>query len=202
MTQVSFAALVLRMVISLAIVLGIVLGAYAIIRRRQGLGSSRSGGGGGMFAGLMPRGKSPSRSMPGSKSKSRLGIGRSSMKSASMLGGRAIGKGSSKMPGSRRGLRVVGRVGIGRTSQVVAVQFAEKVFLLGASDATAPTILAELDMAQWLEATEAPEDAGIRYESITDPTAASAGAPVGAAATSSGVPGLLQALRDMTVRRV
>lgn len=44
MTDVSFADLVVRMVLSLGIVLAIVLGAYAVIRRRQGLGS-RGGGG-------------------------------------------------------------------------------------------------------------------------------------------------------------
>jgi flagellar biogenesis protein FliO len=181
MTDVSFADLVLRMLLSLAIVLAIVLGAYAVIRRRQGLGK----GGGGLRGGMMPR-------RAGSKTKGGL-LRSASMRSASIIGGR----GSSKMPGSRRGLRVVGRVGIGRTTQVVAVQFAEKVFLLGASEQSAPTILAELDMAAWLEATEQPEDAGMRFEPITDRGAQS----VGVGAPSAGSPNLLQALRDATVRR-
>lgn len=183
MTDVSFADLVVRMVLSLGIVLALVLGAYAVIRRRQGL--SGGGGGGRLRANFMPR-------AAGSKPKRGL-VRSASMKSASILGGR----GSAKMPGARRGLRVVGRVGIGRTTQVVAVQFAEKVFLLGASEQSAPTILAELEMSAWLEATEQPEDAGLRYEPIVDPAAHA----VGVAATPSGPPNLLQALRDATVRR-
>lgn len=127
MTDVSFADLVVRMVLSLGIVLAIVLGAYAVIRRRQGLGSR--GGGGFLRSSLMPRG---ARSQSTKKSRS---IRSASIRSASILGG---GGRSSKMPGARRGLRVVGRVGIGRTTQVVAVQFAEKVFLLGASEQSAP----------------------------------------------------------------
>ena len=185
MTDVSFADLVLRMLLSLAIVLAIVLGAYAVLRRRQGLGGS---GGGIRRISMLPR-RARTRSKGGM-----LG-------SSSLLGGR-----SSKMTGSRRGLRVVGRVGIGRTTHVVAVQFAEKVFLLGASEQSAPTILAELEMSAWLEATESPDDTdGTGFgSSIRDRGSAriaSGVQPTGGDVSSTGPTGLLQALRDATVRR-
>lgn len=183
MTDVSFTDLVLRMVLSLAIVLAIVLGAYAILRRRQGLG----GNGGARFAALLSRGSS-----------------KSSRRNSLIRPAR-----TSRMPGAKRGLRVVGRVGIGRTTQVVAVQFAEKVFLLGASEQNAPTVLAELELAAWLEATEHPDDpsSGV-LSSMRDRTAMRADAT-----GQPGVPGrtggpgrqtptsLLEALRDATLRR-
>jgi flagellar biogenesis protein FliO len=183
MTDVSFADLVLRMLLSLAIVLAIVLGAYAVIRKRQGLGGSS---GGIRRVSLLPR---------RARSTSKGGV----------LGPSFFGGRSSKMPGSRRGLRVVGRVGIGRTTQVVAVQFAEKVFLLGASEQSAPTILAELEMSAWLEATETPDDSGgAGLGTMRDRgsvRAASGGQPTGGDPGSTGSTGLLQALRDATVRR-
>lgn len=187
MTDVSFADLVVRMVLSLGIVLAIVLGAYAVIRRRQGLGSR--GGGGFLRSSLMPRG---ARSQSTKKSRS---IRSASIRSASILGG---GGRSSKMPGARRGLRVVGRVGIGRTTQVVAVQFAEKVFLLGASEQSAPTILAELELEAWLEATEHPDDAGSTH---LTPIRDLGGQPLAGVAATGAAPSLLQVLKDATVRR-
>ena len=134
MTDVSFTDLVLRMVVSLAVVLAIVLGAYAVMRRKQGFRSSF----GSSF------GASPLEGAPTVRQRSTK-IARTS---------------SSKVTGSKRGLRVVGRIGIGRTTQVVAVQFAEKVFLLGASEHTAPSILAELDLDAWLDATESDDGSG------------------------------------------
>jgi flagellar biogenesis protein FliO len=182
MTDVSFADLVLRMLLSLAIVLAIVLGAYAIIRKRQGLGGSSSGV---RRISLMPRGAASRPKRGGALS-------------SSILGSR-----SSKLPGSRRGLRVVGRVGIGRTTQVVAVQFAEKVFLLGASEQSAPTILAELDMAAWLEATEHPDETagGSGGRDRGSARIAVGGQPAADDAATGRPTGLLQALRDATVRR-
>ena len=75
------------------------------------------------------------------------------------------------------------------------MQFAEKVYLLAASDQAAPAVLAELDMAAWLAATEADDDAvagaPIVREAI-DPTAA----------THTPRPsGLLESLREATTRR-
>ena len=97
---------------------------------------------------------------------------------------------------------MLGRVGVGRTSQVVAVQFADKVFMLGASEQGAPTVLAEMELAQWLAATETPDDpmttavgssqlGGIRDRIGTGPAAAGQG----------GRPGLLDSLREATIRR-
>ena len=177
MTDVSFADLIVRMVLSLAIVLAIVLGAYAVLRNRQGLG----GNGGGRLAGLMPRGSS-----------------KSSRRNSLIRPAR-----TSKLPGSKRGLRVVGRVGIGRTTQVVAVQFAEKVFLLGASEQNAPTILAELELSAWLDATESQDDtsSGV-FSSIRDRAGTRTDAPGAGGSPGRGGPtSLLDALRDATLRR-
>jgi len=158
MTEVGFGELVVRMVVSLAIVLGLMFGGYVIMRRRQGLGGSSA-----------PR-ASRRRSMGSSRSAS---SGASSSKSAN---------------GSRRGLRVLGRLGVGRTSQVIAVQFAEKVFLVGACDATAPQVLAEMDLAAWMLHVEADDEATVVREAIGP------GAPVRSAS-------LLDSLREATARR-
>lgn len=175
MTDVGFGDLVVRMVVSLTIVLGLVFGAYAILRRRSGL----------------PFG------------------GRDRLRHArrpKALGGGSTGAFSGGLPGrsttTRRGLRMLGRVGVGRTSQVVAVQFADKVFMLGASEQGAPTVLAEMELAQWLAATESQDDpmttavgssqlGGFRDRLSTGPAAAGQG----------GRPGLLDSLREATIRR-
>jgi flagellar biogenesis protein FliO len=168
MTDVSFADLVLRMVVSLAVVLAIVLGAYALLRRKQGFGS--------IFGG---RHSTVSNGAPRSTKLARTS--------------------SSKVTGSKRGLRVVGRIGIGRTTQVVAVQFAEKVFLLGASEHTAPSILAELDLDSWLDATETDDGSGTgavrRVPTDATPGTGPRRGP------ASGPAGLLDALREATLRR-
>ncbi|MEK7423113.1 MAG: flagellar biosynthetic protein FliO [Actinomycetota bacterium] len=174
MTDVGFGDLVVRMVVSLTIVLGLVFGAYAILRHRSGPfgGSNR-----------LRHARRPKA-----------------------LGGGSTGVFSGARPGrsttTRRGLRMLGRVGVGRTSQVVAVQFADKVFMLGASEQGAPTVLAEMELAQWLAATETPDDpmttavgssqlGGIRDRIGTGPAAAGQG----------GRPGLLDSLREATIRR-
>ena len=98
---------------------------------------------------------------------------------------------ASKSTGSRRGLRVLGRVGVGRSSQVIAVQFAETVFLLAASESSTPSVLAELDLATWTAATEVVEDVpGGLSPTSARPTRPGA-RPVG----------LVEALRDATLRR-
>lgn len=161
MTEVGFGELVVRMVVSLAIVLGLMFGGYVIMRRRQGLGGSSS---------------------PRASRRPSMGSSRRSASSGS-------GSGSSKgTNGSRRGLRVLGRLGVGRTSQVIAVQFAEKVFLVGACDATAPQVLAEMDLAAWMLHVEADDEAAVVREAIVP------GAPVRSAS-------LLDSLREATARR-
>jgi len=159
MTEVGFGELVVRMVVSLAIVLGLMFGGYVIMRRRQGLGG------------------------PSSPKASRRPSMGSSRRSASS--GSSSGKGTN---GSRRGLRVLGRLGVGRTSQVIAVQFAEKVFLVGACDATTPQVLAEMDLAAWMLHIEADDEATVVREAIVP------GAPVRSAS-------LLDSLREATARR-
>jgi flagellar biogenesis protein FliO len=170
MTDVSFGDLVVRMIVSLAIVLGLMFGAYWIMRKRQGFAPS-----------AMPRGR-------------RSGSGRASGGVRALLPRSTaprLSGGSAKSSGNRRGLRVVGRVGVGRTTQIVAVQFAEKVFLLGACDQTAPSVLAELDLAAWLAATEAVDDESV--QSIVREPIGSVAAPRPG--------GLLDSLREATTRR-
>lgn len=157
MTDVGLGELIVRMVVSLAIVLAIVLGAYAVLRRRQ------HGGGGSMRAPLARRSATGANIARG-------GRGRRS----------AVRNG-----GGRRGLRIVGRVGVSRTSSIVAVQFAERVLLVGASEQTGPAVLAELSVEDWERATEVPE------ESV----------PLATGATTPVRPGILDALREATIRR-
>lgn len=163
MTEVGFGELVVRMVVSLAIVLGLMFGGYVIMRRRQGLGGSSS---------------------PRASRRPSMGSSRRSASSGSGSGS-SSGKGTN---GSRRGLRVLGRLGVGRTSQVIAVQFAEKVFLVGACDATTPQVLAEMDLAAWMLHIEADDEATVVREAIVP------GAPVRSAS-------LLDSLREATARR-
>jgi flagellar biogenesis protein FliO len=153
MTDVGLGELIVRMVVSLAIVLAIVLVAYAFLRRRQH--------GGGSF------GRAPmTRRATGT------GAGRSRRTTARNTGG-------------RRGLRIVGRVGVSRTSSIVAVQFAERVLLVGASEQTGPAVLAELSVDDWERATEASQ------ESV----------PLATGGTTTARPGILDALREATIRR-
>ena len=160
MTEVGFGELVVRMVVSLAIVLGLMFGGYVIMRRRQGYGGSS----------------------PRSSRRSGMGSPRASRPSST-------GSSSSKVAnGNRRGLRVLGRLGVGRTSQVIAVQFAEKVFLVGACDATAPQVLAEMDLAAWMLHVEADDEATVVREAIVP------GAPARPVS-------LLDSLREATARR-
>jgi flagellar biogenesis protein FliO len=142
--EVGLGELFVRMIISLAVVLGIVLGAYAIIKRRRGVGAV-SGAGRSIVA--------------------RTGRVRSS---------------------GRNGLRVLGRTGVARTSSVVAIQFADRVLLIGGNDQAAPTLLAEIDLEGWERATQTP----------ADPLAGGPSPTPGSAPS-----GLLDALRQATTRR-
>jgi flagellar biogenesis protein FliO len=143
--EVGLGELFVRMLISLAVVLGIVLVAYAIIKRRRGGGAV-------------------------------LGAPRSML---TRTGGRA-------RTGGRNGLRVLGRTGVARTSSVVAIQFADRVLLIGGNDQSAPTLLAEIDLDGWEAATQAPVD-----PIVGGPAAGAGPAPSG----------LLDALRQATTRR-
>lgn len=147
MNEVGLGELFVRMIISLAIVLGIVLGAYAIIKRRRGAGSGSGAG----------------RSMVPRPSKARSG-----------------GNG-------RSGLRVLGRTGVARQSSVVAIQFADRVLLIGGNDQAAPTLLAEIALDDWERATQAPPA-----------DAVFGGSTSGTGAAPSG---LLDSLRQATTRR-
>lgn len=176
MNDVGFGELVVRMLISLAIVLGMVLGAYALMRRRQGLAPAPR-------AGRVSRIALPGRAgrTPGAMRTSRTGS-------------------------TRRGLRVLGRVGIGRTTQVVAIQFAEKVYMLGTSEQGAPAVLAELDLDAWLAATESPDDDLVGGGPGVGPgtrLGAGTGAPsrVAPAPRRPSGKGFLDQLREATTRR-
>ncbi len=157
MSDVGVGALLVRMVVSLAVVLALVFAAYAILRRRQGFSS---GG---------------------------LGSGRAvkSARRGSLLRSKS---GSSSSKG--RGLRVVGRIGVGRTASVVAVQFADRVFMLGASEQGPPTVLAELDLDAWNNATEPLEDLA--------PISRAVGGPLAEGGKRAG---FVDALREATTRR-
>ena len=144
MNEVGLGELFVRMVISLAVVLGIVLGAYAIIKRRRGVGAVS-------------------------------GAGRS-----------IVARTGRVRSGGRNGLRVLGRTGVARTSSVVAIQFADRVLLIGGNDQAAPTLLAEIDLEGWERATQAP----------ADPLAGGPSPTAGSAPS-----GLLDALRQATTRR-
>jgi flagellar biogenesis protein FliO len=143
-TEVGLGELFVRMIISLGVVLGIVLGAYMVIKRRRGVGTG-SGAGRALIA--------------------RPGRART---------------------GGRNGLRVLGRTGVARASSVVAIQFADRVLLIGGNDQTAPTLLAEIDLEGWDAAINTPADP-------------MAGGPAPSAGTSPS--GLLDALRQATSRR-
>lgn len=161
MSDVGLGELIVRMVVSLGIVLAIVFGAYALLRHRPNFGS---GGG---------SSRSP-RSSSGSS------------KGTKTSGGKTSG---GKPSSGKRGLKIVGRIGVSRTSSVIAVQFAERVFLVGASDHTSPAVLAELSLDDWETATEIPEEA--------IPLSTSSRSTSG----SGPRPSILDSLREATTRR-
>lgn len=104
-----------------------------------------------------------------------------------------VARTSNRVPGNRRGLRVLGRVGVGRTSQVVAVQFADKVLLMAAGDTSAPTVIAEMELEAWRAATEAADEDTVL-----------AAAPIVREAIDPSRPrpvGFVEALREATTRR-
>jgi hypothetical protein len=100
----------------------------------------------------------------------------------------AVAKGA----GQRRALRVVGRITIGRSTQMVAVQFAEQVYLVAASEHGAPSVITQVPLDEWLEATDEVESViPIAPELVAIDGGAEYPAPRG----------FVDALREATVRR-
>jgi hypothetical protein len=165
MNDVAFGALIIRMLVSLAIVVGLILVAYVVVKRRRGGAPLSSTG------------------------KTRSAVG-------SFVAGRVAKASGTKArlprPGaSKRGLQTLGRIGLSRTSNVHALQFADRVYLLGTSDSDAPSVLADISLETWLESIEPSDD-----------DAGSATAPKGVVYPVDGDrPKLLDQLRDRTTRR-
>jgi flagellar biogenesis protein FliO len=93
---------------------------------------------------------------------------------------------------AKRGLKVVARVGVTKTTSVVAVQFGERVFMVGATDQSPPTVLAELELAAWTASLEEDEEAipVVRVPVTGDPSIARVRPP-----------SIIEALRERTARR-
>jgi flagellar biogenesis protein FliO len=161
MNDVNFGDLVGRMAISLAVVLGLMYIGYRLLKRRQ-------------------NGPSPVRARR-SPLAGMFGAGRSA----------GAGRSSGQRTGNaKRGLKVVARVGLSKTSSVIAVQFGERVFMLGASDQAPPKVLAEIDLPSWTSSIEEPEDSMPMTR-----------VPVGAKPAAGRRPSIIDALREMTARR-
>ncbi len=159
MTDASFGDLLLRMVVSLAVVFGLIAVAYQVMRRRQGGGATSS----------------LSRSRP---SRSLVRTSRAGAK-----------------PAPRRGVQVLTRVGIGRTTQLVAVQFADEVLLVAASEHGSPNVISSMSLAAWEAANE------VREERIPIATTAVASSQALAVPEQQASRGFIEALREATVRR-
>lgn len=169
MTDASFGDLLVRMVVSLAVVFGLIAVAYQVMRRRQG--------GGGTSRALRPASTSIRRH--GSSHR------------------------SSSASSGRRGVRVLSRVGINRTTQLVAVQVGDEVLLVAASEQGAPTVMKSMTVEAWEAANEVREER-IPITTAAGPstTVAPAGPVGGGAAGDRTEPrGFLDALREATVRR-
>ena len=139
MTDASFGSLVVRMLISLAIVFAFIGGGYVLLRRRQN---------GGRPLGRAPRtARSTMRLSARNHSSSRTGGSLRSPRN------HAVAKGANP----RRALRVVGRITIGRSTQMVAVQFGDQVYLVAASEQGAPSVITQVPLDEWLEATDEVE---------------------------------------------
>ncbi|MCU1399144.1 MAG: hypothetical protein JWN62_2253 [Acidimicrobiales bacterium] len=165
MSTVNFGDLVERMVISLVVVLGLVYVAYRVVKRRQGASFT-----------------------------TRPAVRRSRRTLTSAVRGAAgtASSGSRRGAAAKPGLKIVGRQGLSRTTTVVAVQFAGRVFMVGTSEQAPPSVLAETDLETWTSSVEPDEE-------LIPVTRAA----VGAGVTPGRVrPTLLEALREVTARRV
>jgi hypothetical protein len=128
MQDVGVLSLLVRMVVSLAIVLAIVAVAYVVARSRRGMGSGR----------IRPaRTSSPRTDVAAGNA--RIGRGRAGLVSA----GRSIRR--SNPPA----IEVVGRAGLTRNSAAVAVRFGDRVVLVSASEHGSSTVLADMDAERW-----------------------------------------------------
>lgn len=154
MSDASFGELLLRTVVSLAVVFGLIAAAYQVMRRR--------GGGSGQHLLRLDR---PRR---------------------------------SSVPSSRRGIKVLSRVGINRTAQLVAVQVGDEVLLVAAGEHGAPSVVKTMSAAAWEAATE-PREERIPLTGSGATVAVSAGGPAVAARPQPR--GFLDAVREATVRR-
>jgi flagellar biogenesis protein FliO len=101
---------------------------------------------------------------------------------------RGAGRGAPKPA-----LRVVARTGLGRNTGVAAVQFADRVLLLGSSEQGAPSLLAEMPLDVWTQLTAPAEEL-----SPIDPAVDRRG---GTLQRQGANPSLLDALREATTRR-
>lgn len=165
--------LFVRMMVSLAFVLGIVAVAYLAMRRRAGLAGRVNT----RFAGR--RGAAPS-SRGDRGARQRMPRGQRSQRGASRRG-------------ARQHVEVLGRVGLTRASSAVVLKFADRVLLVGASETAQPTVLAELDAATW-----ELYDQDIEW---TVPVELDADGNDDVVNGAAGRPGFLEALREATVRR-
>jgi hypothetical protein len=112
--------LLVRMITSLAMVLGIVAIAYVVMRRRA-------------------------RTTTGTGRTARTG--RTGMQARGGLRSPRTPRGGRRQ--HRASVEVVGRVGLSRSTAAVAVRFGDRVLLVGASEQAAPSVLAEVDAATW-----------------------------------------------------
>jgi flagellar biogenesis protein FliO len=172
MLAAGFVDLFVRMVTSLALVLAIVAIAYVVMRRRAGFTTGTTSGGAG-------RGRGGARA-----SATRPGATRNASRS-NRAGRRA----------NRQAIEVLGRVGLSRSSAAVALRFGDRVILVGASEQSQPTVLAEIDAATW-ELADAAAEWTVPAVLATDVDGADTNGQSVAAR-----PGFLDALREATVRR-
>jgi flagellar biogenesis protein FliO len=182
MTETSFGSLALRMIISLSLVLAFMFIAYRVIRKRQGFSSGTV--------------KGTKRSTGLFSAGSGRATGTRRVTAARHKGSSRSAGVSTKASNTKRALRVVGRIALGRTSQLVAVQFGEQVFLLSASDHASPTVLSQLEADSWFEDTAATDDEEERI-----PLVASTAASDGASFDSAERRNFMATLREATVRR-
>lgn len=177
MSEVGFGELVVRMLVSLTVVLALVGGAYVVMRRRQGFGGA---------------GRSVGTGRPQRAPRAVTALLRPGRRHA--LTGRH--------GGGRSTVRVVSRTGISRSTTVVAVQFADRVLLVGASDHAAPTVLAEVDLVEWARAIDRQSVDAPRHDDVVVVPDREVGAPTGPLPTVALRPtSLLDALREATARR-
>jgi flagellar biogenesis protein FliO len=122
-----------------------------------------------------------------------ISSGRPSRRSAmGRSGGQARGL-RTRGSASKQGLKVVGRVGLSRNNAVLAVQFGERIFMVGTSEQAPPSVLAEVELSTWTSAGEA--------RIIDEPVRSIRPAPAARPQLGTGRMGFVEALREATARR-